>query len=185
MTPKKTDDNVTWSSLVQISVRNGLNSIAQKPVHFCTPQKWIVSLNNIRVEDWNTAILSLWGMPWTTAHHNRFVFLQPWTGSPCTEFPTTQFGQPSNIAFKSKWPGSGKSAPALLFKFPSDSMYHADRWTWQVCLATVRSNGFCNIIFCVKIVLHFVLYRFSKCQNTPPKFSYVLSKKIWWCVRAF
>ena len=63
-------------------------------------------------------------MPWTTDQHNRFVSFQPLTGSPCTKFSITQFGQPLNVALKSKWTGSGKSAPALLFKFPSDSVYY-------------------------------------------------------------
>ena len=58
-TPEKTVADVTRSGFIQILVRNVTISIVQKLVHLSYPQNWIVPLNNIRADDWNTANLSL------------------------------------------------------------------------------------------------------------------------------
>lgn len=99
-----------WSEMIIIS-------IARKCVHLSYPQIWIVSLTNIRADDWNTAKLEPMGYALDHWPAQQVRFPPTIDRFPCTKFSTTQFGQSPNVAFKSKWTGSGKSAPSLLFKF--------------------------------------------------------------------
>jgi len=113
------------------------NLIAQKLVHLSYPKNGIVSLNNIKADNWNTSKLSLWVMPWTTAQQNRFVSLQLLKASLALNSQLLNLDSLSMLHSNRSLLEVGNQLLLCCSRFwatPSSPFAILMSWTWPVCL---------------------------------------------------